>query len=110
MFDLIRNHKRWMLFLVLVLILPSFVFFGIEGYSRFLESDQPVARVAGETISRAQYDAARRQQLDRGRQMFGSAFDPAALDTPAMRRQILDQLINGMVLAQAVSDGYLTVS
>lgn len=110
MFDLIRNHKRWMLFLVLVLILPSFVFFGIEGYSRFMESDQPVARVAGETISRAQYDAARRQQLDRGRQMFGSAFDPAALDTPAMRRQILDQLINGMVLAQAVSDGYLTVS
>ncbi len=110
MFELIRNHKRWMLFLVLILILPSFVFFGIEGYSRFMESDQPVATVAGEPITRAEYDAAQRQQLDRGRQMFGSEFDPAMLDTPAMRRQVLDQLINGRVLAQAVTDGYLTVS
>lgn len=110
MFELIRNHKRWMLFLVLILILPSFVFFGIEGYSRFMAGDQALATVDGEPITRAEYDAARRAQLDRGRQMLGASFNPALFDTPDARRQTLEQLIDARVLTQAMADGMFTVS
>lgn len=110
MFDLVRNHKRWMLFLVLILILPSFVFFGIEGYARFVESDKALATVDGASISRAEYDAARRNQLDRARQMLGAGFDPLFFDTPAMRRQTLEQLIDARVLAAATADGHFAVS
>ncbi len=110
MFDLVRNHKRWMLFLVLILILPSFVFFGIEGYTRLMEGDQALAKVNGMPITRAEYDAARRNQLDRARQMLGAGFDPLMFDTPAMRQQTLDQLINSRTLAAAAADGHFTVS
>ena len=34
MFDFIRTHSKLMLALIVLLIIPSFVFFGIEGYSR----------------------------------------------------------------------------
>jgi len=110
MFDLVRNHKRWMLFLVLILILPSFVFFGIEGYTRFMEGDQALAKVNGAAVTRAEYDAARRSQLDRARQTMGAQFDPLRFDTPAMRQQTLEQLINARVLAMATADGHFTVS
>src|SRR5690606_11357897 len=110
MFELVRNHKRWMLFLVLILILPSFVFFGIEGYTRFMEGDQALAKVNGASVTRAEYDAARRSQLDRARQTMGAQFDPLMFDTPAMRQQTLEQLINARVVAAATADGHFTVS
>lgn len=110
MFDLVRNHKRWMLFLVLLLILPSFVFFGIEGYSRFMEGDQSLAKVDGESVTQAEFDAVRRNQLDRARQMMGASFDPAVFDTPEMRRQTLDQLIDSRVIANIAVKNNLTIS
>ena len=34
MFDFFRKHTRVLQFLLVLLIFPSFVFFGIQGYSR----------------------------------------------------------------------------
>jgi len=36
MFDTVRNHQRALQFVLLLLILPSFVFFGLSGYDQFL--------------------------------------------------------------------------
>ncbi|GAA5233794.1 SurA N-terminal domain-containing protein [Verticiella sediminum] len=110
MFELVRNHKRWMLLLVLILILPSFVFFGIEGYTRFMEGDRAVARVAGEPISIQEYESARRDQLDRARQALGAQFDPMVFDTPEQRQRTLDALIDTRVIAAAMVEGRYTVS
>ena len=44
MFDFVRNHTRLALGFMLLLIIPSFVFFGVEGYSRF--NDGTAAAVA----------------------------------------------------------------
>lgn len=71
MFDFIRTHQRLMQFLLLLFIFPSFAFFGLEGYSRFSDGDNAVAKVAGQTITKEELDAAQRQQLERMRQMFG---------------------------------------
>ena len=38
MFDFVRNHSRLVLGFLLLLIVPSFVFFGVQGYSRFTEA------------------------------------------------------------------------
>jgi len=34
MFDFIRSHQRWMQLILLLLIVPSFVFFGVQGLFR----------------------------------------------------------------------------
>jgi len=43
MFDTIRHHKKYLMGFLLILIIPSFVLFGIEGYSRFNEGGEAVA-------------------------------------------------------------------
>ncbi len=110
MFDLVRNHKRWMLFLVLILILPSFVFFGIEGYARFTGADEVMVRVGDTTITRTEYEMARRNQLERVRQLFGPGFDTRVFDSREAREQTLQQLIDQRVTALAAADGRLGVS
>ena len=39
MFDFFRRHTRVLQFALVLLIFPSFVFFGIQGYSRFTGSE-----------------------------------------------------------------------
>ncbi len=98
MFDFIRTHQRLMQFVLLLLIVPSFVFFGIQGYERFNQSAQGVAKVAGQTITQGELDNAQRNQLARMRQNLGAAFDPAAFDTPEARARTLDGLITQYAL------------
>lgn len=110
MFDFIRNHQRLMQFLLLLLIFPSFAFVGLEGYSRFSDGDNAVAKVAGQTITKEEWDAAQRQQLERLRQMTGGQVDIKKYDTPEAKRAVLDNLIAQRVLAAAVSNDQLSVS
>lgn len=109
MFEFIRTHQRLMQFLLLLFIFPSFAFFGLEGYTRFREGDNAVAKVAGQSITQQELDAAQREQMERFRQMFGSQFDPKMLDTPEARQEILDGLIARRVMAAEAAKNRLTV-
>lgn len=93
MFDFIRTHQRLAQGLLLILILPSFVFFGIAGYDQFFSDADSVASVDGEPISRHQYEQVQRQQMQQAQQMLGENFDAAMLDTPQARAQVLEDLI-----------------
>lgn len=108
MFDFIRTHQRLMQFLLLLLIFPSFAFFGLEGYSR-LTDDSGVAKVAGQTITKEEWDAAHRQQLERMRQAYGNQFDSKIFDSPQARRAILDNLIAQRALGAEVVASKLVV-
>ncbi len=110
MFDFIRTHQRLMQFVLLLFIFPSFAFFGLEGYTRFREGDNALAKVAGHGIKQQEFDAAQRQQMDRLRQMFGPQFDPKMFDTPEARRSIMDSLIVQRVLATKAAEKRLSVS
>lgn len=110
MFEFIRSHRRWMQFILLILIVPSFVFFGVEGYSSFMSSEPDVAEVDGQPITLGQFDQARRDQLEQYRQMLGSQFEPAAIDTPNFRQELLNSLIDQQVLAAAAARGRYSVS
>jgi peptidyl-prolyl cis-trans isomerase D len=110
MFDFIRNHRRLMQLLLLLLIFPSFAFFGLESYTRMNGGDDAVAKVAGDSISQQDWDAAQRQQLDRMRQMFGDQVDMKLLDTPETRRAALDNLIAQRAMLAEVKRDNLQVS
>jgi peptidyl-prolyl cis-trans isomerase D len=102
MFDFIRRHIKLLQFVLVLLIFPSFVFFGIEGYSRFHEGAAavPAAKVDGRTITQAEWDAAYQQQLERMRRQMPNV-DSSALDTPQMKRATLDSLVRENVLLAA---------
>jgi peptidyl-prolyl cis-trans isomerase D len=110
MFEFIRNHQRWMQLILLLLIVPSFAFFGVQSYSSFMSEEAKMATVDGQAITQREYDQARRDQLDQYRQMLGAQFDAAAVDTPAMRQRLLDQMIDQRVLAAAAQDNRFSVS
>ena len=110
MFEFIRTHRRWLQLVLLLLIFPSFAFFGLEGYTRFRDGDNAVAKVAGRSISQQEFDAAQRDQMERFRQMFGAQFDPKMFDTPEAKKNILDSLVAQRVLAVEAADNRLNVS
>ena len=58
MFEFIRSHRRWMQFILLILIVPSFFLVGIQGYDSFMRQEPELATVAGQPISRAEFDQA----------------------------------------------------
>lgn len=107
MFDFVRNHSRLMLGLIVLLIIPSFVFFGIEGYSRFNdESNANAAKVDGRGITRAEWEAAHQRQVERMRQQMPGV-DVKLFDTPEMKRRTLDMLVEDLVLRQAAMQMHL---
>ena len=99
MFDSIRKHQRLLQFVLLILILPAFVFFGLSGYDGMLSRDRGVASVGGQAISQQEFDLAQRQQIDQMRQMLGDGVDAKLFDSPEARSQILEGLIAQRVIA-----------
>ncbi len=110
MFDFVRKHNRLFLGLILILILPSFVVFGIQGYSGMTEgANASVASVDGQKITQAEWDASHQQQAQRVRQQRPE-IDPKLLDAPEARAQTLDALVRERVLAVAGDKLHLAVS
>ena len=110
MLDFVRNNRRLMLLLLLVLVFPSFVFFGVESYSRFMDSSHDAAKVDGRAITQQEVDNVLREQSERMRQVLGPAYDPRQFEGPEARQAVLDQLILQRVVANEVNREHLTVS
>ncbi len=110
MFEFVRTHTRVLQLLLLVLILPSFVVFGIQGYSSFNDgAAQTVATVDGQGITQAELDAAHQRQVERVRQQMPTV-DAKMFDTPSARAETLDTLIRERVLAAAAQAQHMVVS
>ncbi|GAB4211612.1 MAG: SurA N-terminal domain-containing protein [Rhodoferax sp.] len=100
MFDSVRKHTKILMIVLFLLIIPSFVLFGIDGYTRMKQSDTVVARVADVEITQAQWDAAHRQDVDQLRAAQPN-LDAKLLDTPAARYASLERLVREKVLEVA---------
>ncbi|WP_343637334.1 peptidylprolyl isomerase [Roseateles sp.] len=110
MFDFVRKHTRLFQFLLLILILPSFVLLGVEGYSRFMDgSNAAVATVDGRKITQSEWDQAQRQQTERMRQQ-APTMDPKVFDSPEVRKDVLENLLRERVLAAVVADEHRSIS
>jgi peptidyl-prolyl cis-trans isomerase D len=107
MLDVIRNNKKIAQIILALIILP-FAFWGVESYIRDGGSGVEVAKVGGSPISQGEFQQALREQQERMRPMLGNA-NPAMLDSPELRRMVLDTLVNQRLLTLNMRDAKLTV-
>jgi peptidyl-prolyl cis-trans isomerase D len=111
MFDSVRTHRRWLMLFLVVLIFPSFVFFGIQGYNSFFEKEGAIASVDGAPVTQQEFDQAQRERIERLRQTFGQDFDPRLLDTQEARASILEGvLLNRALTSEANKSGIVVTT
>ena len=109
MFDTVRNNSKVMMGLLFLLIIPSFVMFGIEGYSRFTDNAAAVAKVDGQKITRQEWDEAHKREVDRLRAQMPNV-DPKLFDSHEARLGTLEQIVNERVLVAAAQRQLLSTS
>ena len=109
MFDFVRKHTKVMQFVLFLLIVPSFVLFGLEGYNRYKDKGEPVARVDGHDILQGDWDAAHKAEIERIRQSAPN-LDPRMFDAPEARYATLERLVRERVLSAASVQSKLVTS
>ena len=109
MFDFFRNHIKIFMGLLMLLIIPSFVLFGVEGYTDFRNSAEPVAVVGRDKITQEQLDAAHRDDTER---LLASMpqLDRAMLNSDVAQRATLERMLDERVLALAADTMHFTTS
>lgn len=108
MFDFVREKKRLVQIVLLLIILP-FAFWGVDSY-RKTGGGESLATVNGEKISQQEFENALRQQQDRLRESMGEKFDPALLDKPEIKNSILENLVGQRLLTSQARAVGLAVS
>lgn len=86
--------------IILGLIIIAFSFFGIESYFQ-ARTDEFVARVGDKEISQTDFRARVDEQRQRLLQQTNGALDARYFEQPAVKLQILDQMIDEQVLLVA---------
>ncbi|MBE7939615.1 MULTISPECIES: SurA N-terminal domain-containing protein [Ramlibacter] len=109
MFDFVRKHTKVMQILLFLLIFPSFVLVGINGYNRFREKGDAVATVDGQDILQGDWDATHKREIDSMRQRMPT-IDPKLLDSPAAKYATLERMVRDRVVMAAASKDHLTAS
>ena len=108
MFESIRKHSKIVMFLLFLLIIPSFILVGID--SNYFSGGSPVvARVDGKDITQADWDNAHRMESDRIRAQ-SPGIDAKLLDSPQARYATLERLVRDRVLQVAAQDMHMLTS
>jgi peptidyl-prolyl cis-trans isomerase D len=108
MFDSVRNNQK-IVQIVLALITLPFALWGMESYIRDSGSSADIAKVGSSRISVGEFQQALREQQDRLRPALGGR-DPAMLDSPELRRAVLDNLVQRRLLSLEASKAHMSVS
>ncbi len=109
MFDFIRKHTKITMGLLFLLIVPSFILFGLDGYNRSRDTGAVVAKVDGKEILQTEWDRAHVREVERLRASMPS-LDPKLLDSPEARYATLERLVRDRVLVAAASTLKLATS
>jgi peptidyl-prolyl cis-trans isomerase D len=109
MFDSIRKHSKITMALLFLLIVPSFILFGLDGYNRSREQGVTVAKVDGKDIIQSEWDKAHQNEVDRLRASMPT-LDAKLLDSPAARYATLERLVRERVIAAAADKFKLATS
>jgi peptidyl-prolyl cis-trans isomerase D len=98
-----------MMGILFLLIIPSFVLFGLEGYSRFNDKGAVVAKVNGNKINQAEWDAAHKREVDRIRTSMPN-IDAKMFDTAEAKYATLERLVRDQVISAAAQKLQLVAS
>jgi peptidyl-prolyl cis-trans isomerase D len=109
MFDTIRNNSKILMGLLALLIIPSFVLFGIDGYNQRDAKGAVVAKVDGQEISQQEWDAAHQREVDRMRASMPN-LDAKLLGSDEARYATLERMVNDRLIAVAAQKQLLVTS
>ena len=101
--ELFRNHKRWLMFIAMILVIPSFVVTGIYSYNRMMSDDGAIAKVDDASITPQQFDEVKRRQLEALRERLGENFKSSMLESAQARHAVLVSLMNDRSLAGEIA-------
>lgn len=108
MLESIRKHSKFVMILLFLLIIPSFIFVGID-QSYFSGSSPTVARVSGQDITQNDWDNTHRAESDRMR-AENPAIDAKLLDSPQARYATLERMVRERVFQVAAQKMNLLTS
>ncbi len=99
----------WVAVAILILLAVPFAFFGVENY---FQQQVPtyVAKVNKVEIGQDQFRQRFEDHRSRMRQMLGDRYDAREFDTPIVKRQVLESMIDEEVLRQAATKYGLVVA
>jgi peptidyl-prolyl cis-trans isomerase D len=109
MFDTIRNNSKILMGLLVLLIIPSFVLFGVDGYSSMSDRGAVVAKVGGLEITQQEWDAMHQQEVDRIRASAPN-LDAKLLGSPEARYASLERMVNDRLISVAAEKQLLVTS
>ncbi|MFM7801080.1 MAG: SurA N-terminal domain-containing protein, partial [Limnohabitans sp.] len=87
--------------LLIILIFPSFVLFGIDGYKGFNEKGEVVASVDGLDITKQEWEKSHESEIQRMRVSMPN-IDVSMFDTPEVKFGVLERLVQSKVLEAGV--------
>ena len=87
MLESIRTHQRALQFVLLLIIFPSFAFFGIQSYTGFFDKASDLVKVDGQAITTSELDFAVKSQAEK----MGS--DPSIASNPRFKQAVLNDLL-----------------
>ncbi len=110
MLQLLREKTTgWVAVVIVAILAVPFAFFGVENYFT-LQTPSYVAKINKTEISQDQFRQRFEEQRSRARQMLGDSYDAREFDTPLVKRQVLDDMIDQEVLRQAAEKYGLVVA
>ena len=109
MFDTIRNNSKILMGLLVLLIIPSFVLFGVDGYSKMNDQGAVVAKVGDIKITQQEWDAMHQQEVDRIRASTPN-LDAKLLGSEEARYASLERMVNDRLIAVAAEKQLLVTS
>lgn len=108
MLESIRKHSKFVMILLFLLIIPSFIFVGID-QSYFSGSSPTVARVDGQDITQNDWDNMHRYESDRLR-AENPNIDTKLMDSPEARYASLERMVRDRVFQVAAQKMNLVTS
>lgn len=109
MFESIRTHKKYLMGFLMILIVPAFVLFGVQGFTDGNARGKTVASVNGEAIKQQDWDQAHQAESQRLRESMPT-LDPKLLDSAQARYATLERLVRDRVLELAAQKLHLYTS
>lgn len=104
-----EKTQGWPAKVIFVVLIFVFSFFGIESYFQS-HADTYVAKVGKHEISQQDFQNRLNNLRRQMAQQQGSRFDPGELEKPAVKRRVLDGMIDQTLLQQATDTLGLAVS
>ena len=109
MLDIVRDNKKIAQIILAVITLP-FAFWGVESYVGNVSTGNDVAQVAGTKITVPEFQRSLQDQQNRIRQAMGGRVDQAMLETPEIKRAVVDNLVQRRLLIAYTVKSRMNVS